>query len=148
MVLITVLSGIGLFHLGQFRDQDVADSYHSDPNTRREGRVAAIEPSMGQPQKLEAAPTLSVLHQHLLTMSESHRNNTLLMILRDVGAECGEVISSQHLAAEISAWRADCGDALMYSVVFDAFGATKIYPIPYGDFGTGAPLTVPPIEPR
>jgi hypothetical protein len=81
-------------------------------------------------------------------MSEPHRNHILFMILRDAGAECAEVIGSQHLADDISTWHAHCGEIHTYSIVIDDLGSSTVYPIPYGDFDVLAPLTVPPIEPR
>lgn len=99
-------------------------------------------------EAIEAAASSSDLHQHLLALTEAHRNSTILMILRDVEAECREVVSSQLLAADIRTWQADCGGTQSYSIVFDAFGATTVYPIPYGDFDPGVTWTISPIEPQ
>lgn len=98
--------------------------------------------------RAEVTANASNLHEHLLTLPEGHRNSTLLMILRDVGADCAEVLNSQHMAEALRTWRADCGGMRAYSVVFDAYGETTVYPIPIGDFAPGVPWPVPPIEPQ
>lgn len=102
------------------------------------------------PTERRAAVTTNAgdLHEYLLTLTEAHRNSTLLMILRDVGAACTEVLSSQHLAETLRTWRTDCGGTQTYSVVFDAYGETTVYPIPIGDFSPGAGWVVSPIEPQ
>lgn len=74
------------------------------------------------------------LHRHLLSLDEAHRNQTLLMSLRDAGVECSDVLGSARIGG---AWHADCGGTLLYSVRIDEFGAVSIVPVPHGDFERG-----------
>lgn len=125
----------------------------SIPDARSDGRITSAGVDAIHAGQRQAASSRSGLHQRLLTMSEPHRNHLLFMILRDAGAECAEVIGSQHLADDISTWHAHCGEILTYSIVIDDLGSTTVYPILYGDFLYGdfdasAPLRVAPIEPR
>ena len=88
-------------------------------------------------------PSVSALHRRLLAMPAPERNHIFHMILQDAGADCIEVLSSDHMADEISTWHAHCGATRTYSVVLDDFGS-RVYPIPYGDFNSQVPTTIEP----
>ncbi|MGH8222640.1 MAG: hypothetical protein ACREQZ_06675 [Woeseiaceae bacterium] len=103
-------------------------------NSSDEADAASAADDAGQAGRSQASDSQSALHQRLLLMSEPERNQIFYLIIRDTGAQCLEVKSSQYLIAESGAWHAHCGEAQTYSIVIDAFGSTSVYPIPYGDF--------------
>ena len=74
------------------------------------------------------------LHEHMQTLPVAHRNQTLLMSVRDSGFECTEVVSSQLLG---ESWHAQCSPATLYRVRIDEFGGTTVAPVPAGDFRPG-----------
>lgn len=99
-----------------------------------EGRTASAANDAGQADRSQAIASRNGLHQRLLAMPEPERNQIFYLIIRDAGAKCTEVESSQYLIAESGAWHAHCGETQTYSIVIDAFGSISVYPIPYGDF--------------
>lgn len=76
----------------------------------------------------------SDLHQRLLAMREPQRNQVLYLIIRDSGATCSEVMSSQNVIAESGVWHAHCEKIHNYSVVIDDLGSISVDPIKYEDF--------------
>ena len=150
VALLSVLAAYQLAVREGARREITPDSelVESIPDTRSGDHITSAGVDAKHADQRQVASLRSGLHQRLLTMSEPHRNHILFMILRDAGAECAEVIGSQHLADDISTWHAHCGEIYTYSIVIDDLGSSTVYPIPYGDFDVLAPMTVPPIEPR
>ena len=92
---------------------------------------AAHEPE--QARRSQPIPSQSGLHQRLLAMTEPERNQIFYLIIRDAGAECTQVMSSQYLIAESRVWHAHCDEAQSYSIVIDDLGTTSVHPIPNED---------------
>jgi hypothetical protein len=97
------------------------------------GRAASAAHDTGQAGRSQAIASRSGLHQRLLAMTEPERNQIFYLIIRDAGAKCTEVMSSQYLIAESGVWHAHCGETQTYSIVIDEFGEPSVYPIPYED---------------
>ena len=77
-------------------------------------------------------------------MTEPEKNQVLYLVLRDSGARCGEVMSSQNVIAESSVWHVHCENLHNYSVVIDALGSISVHPIPYEDISPeGLPERLP-----
>jgi hypothetical protein len=77
--------------------------------------------------------------------SESFRNSTLLIAIRENDFPCDEVTSAEQGGDLLSGWRVTCRGALVYLVAVGASGQLVVEPIPMGD---GLILSVPPrLEP-
>jgi hypothetical protein len=77
--------------------------------------------------------------------SESFRNSTLLIAIRENDFPCDEVTSAEQGGDPLSGWRVTCRGALVYLVAVAASGQLVVEPIPMGD---GLILSVPPrLEP-
>ena len=152
VVLVLLVGQVGYRLLLREQSNSVVtiDADHTDRTLvfSNEDRVTNTLPDSEQADRSPAIALRSDLHQRLLTMPAPYRNRIFHMILRDVGAECPDVVSSQNPVAEISTWHAHCGETRTYSIVIDELGRTSVYPIPYGDFDASNPLSIPPIEPR
>lgn len=99
-----------------------------------ENRAASAAHDASQAGRSQVAASRSGLHQRLLAMREPERKQIFYLIIRDVGAKCTEVMSSQYLIAESGVWHAHCGKTHTYSIVIGDFGSISVYPVPYGDF--------------
>jgi hypothetical protein len=113
------------------------------PEAPNGGGNQHVEPDAGQADQAQTAASFSGLHRRLVAMPAPERNHIFHMILQDAGADCIEVLSSEHVADETSTWHAHCGATRTYSVVLDDFGS-RVYPIPYGDFNSQVPTTIEP----
>jgi hypothetical protein len=87
----------------------------------------------GQPDRPQAIASRSGLHQRLLAMTEPQRNQIFYLIIRDTGAKCTEVMSSEYFIAENAVWHAHCADAQNYLIAIDDSGNNSVRPIAYED---------------
>ena len=116
-----------------------ADPEATADDTRLEAWIAADRSSIPVRSVLAGARTPDSvtsggLHQHLLTVSASHREQTLLMSLRDGGFACDDALDTYLLG---DSWHVDCGSGLVYRIVIGELDRVRIRPIPHGDFRPG-----------
>lgn len=82
--------------------------------------------------------------RELATMSETFRNTTFLIAIRDGGFVCNELLGVYGGANDSTTWTASCSEMLAYTVSIASTGSLHIEPIlQYLD---GVPR-VPPPEP-
>jgi hypothetical protein len=71
--------------------------------------------------------------------SESFRNSTLLITIRENDFECDEVTGAAQGSEPLGGWRVTCRGALVYLVAVGASGQLVVEPIPMRD-GLALPL--------
>jgi hypothetical protein len=89
-------------------------------------------------------------------MSETFRNTTFLIAIRDAGFVCRELLHVYGGVNSSATWTASCSDMLAYTVRVAASGALAVEPmLQYLDARPGAPPVdpqprerLPPREPR
>lgn len=144
VVLLITQVGYRLFEREQTRrppvDLHVAEQVFDSSD---EGRATSAAPGPEQAPRSQPNARQSGLQQRLMAMTEPQRNQVFYLIIRDSGAKCTEVVSSQYMIAESSAWHAHCEQTRNYSIVIDELGGTSVHPIPYEDV---APAVI--IEPQ
>jgi hypothetical protein len=92
--------------------------------------------------------------EELRAMSETFRNTTFLIAIRDAGFMCIELVSVYGGLNESTTWTATCNDMLAYTVSITGAGALAVAPMPqYLDGLTPRPIeqqppVVVPREPR
>lgn len=89
----------------------------------------------------------------LLGLSESYRNNTLLVAIHDAGFVCQVVTSALPVGVPMTGWQVRCPRELGYSIVVNEAGALEIAPamssfdgIVPAPVNTQVPLELPPRE--
>lgn len=108
--------------------------------------VANVASDKTQAPRSQPIAVGSDLHQRLLAMTEPQRNQVLYLIIRDSGATCNEVMSSQNVISESGVWHAHCEKIHNYSVAIDDLGSISVHPIKYEDFTPYRDL-VEPLQP-
>jgi hypothetical protein len=99
-------------------------------------RRASVEPSTRHGRARQA---------ELQGASESFRNSTLLIAIRDRGYVCADLTSVAPSGDELGGWHVACRDALAYFVAVDATGELVVEPVAHWD---GVPLRAPPENDR
>lgn len=120
-------------------------------------RVATAEP--------QAEPPAIVKLRELRAMSETYRNTTFVIAIRDAGYVCHELLGAHGGVDDAMAWTAACSDMLAYSVRIATSGALAVEPLATYFDGLGPridpqqtlepgqqlrplPLPLPPPNPR
>lgn len=117
VVVLLVTAGYRLLGHQQWHRVVSPDSMVAEPLSASSGEVGASAAHYEvQSDRSQAVSSLSGLHQRLLAMTEPQRNQTLYLIIRDAGAKCTEVVSSQYFAAASGVWHSDCGNAQNFSI--------------------------------
>jgi hypothetical protein len=70
---------------------------------------------------------------YLLGLSEGARATVIAKSIREAGFGCPEVRSTGSLSPDGNAWRAYCGDTLLYWIDIDEFGRVSVEPGAYGE---------------
>jgi hypothetical protein len=91
--------------------------------SRRRNESRAADPGSGIPIELES--------------SETFRNTTLLIAIRDAGYWCDDVVDATQGADDMPAWRVSCAEARAYIVSLGPSGKLRVDPTPYAE---GRPL--------
>jgi len=82
--------------------------------------------------------------------SETFRNTSLLMAVRQAGYVCLEMIGVEAGAEDMAAWRVSCDRAMVYFVADDGSGELTVEPVAFGEalpFALG-PFEQSPLEQR
>jgi hypothetical protein len=91
----------------------------------------------GTPTSAPSAPSRSerdlAWQTELRDASESFRNSTLLIAIRENDFACDEVTSAEQGSEPLGGWRVTCRGALVYLVAVGASGQLVVEPIPMGD---------------
>jgi hypothetical protein len=94
-------------------------------------------PTSTSPASAPATPSRSerdlAWQTELRDASESFRNSTLLIAIRENGFACADVTSAEQGSDPLSGWRVTCRGALVYLVAVGASGQLVVEPIPMGD---------------
>lgn len=69
----------------------------------------------------------------MLAGSDSNRRSIVGQTLRGLGLECPDLQGVDRVADDGTAWRANCGLALIYWIEVDDFGRISAQPAAYGD---------------
>ena len=99
----------------------------------REHPMPSIEPAGPRPapQPLQATAPSIAAQEELAAMSETFRNTTLLMAIRQSGYVCADMLGADQAADDVAAWRVRCSDAVAYLVAVDAVGNLSVDAISY-----------------
>jgi hypothetical protein len=92
-----------------------------------EDRRLAVVEEPPPPQHPASARARAV--EELRAMSETFRNTTLLIAIRDGGFVCEDVIDAIQTAVDAAAWLARCRDLHAYQVGVDERGALYAEPV-------------------
>ncbi len=107
---------------------DVASSVSFEiapPPAREESRpLAAPEPAAAPSESLAVAK-----QRELEAMSETFRNTTFLIAIRDAGFVCNELLRVSGGFDESSKWLATCSEMLSYTVGVANDGALRVAPL-------------------
>ena len=98
--------------------------------TRSHGSTPAVAAVPAIPSAGSAA---QAAQESLLASSETFRNTTLLVAIRDAGFLCAEVLSAQQVGDQGSGWRVGCPAALAYSVIVAESGRLTVKPVAQWD---------------
>jgi hypothetical protein len=98
----------------------------------------------GTPAAVPANPSRSerdlAWQTELRGASESFRNSTLLIAIRENGFPCADVTSAAQGGDPLGGWHVTCRGVLMYLVAAGASGQLVVEPVPVGDtLGLGRP---------
>jgi hypothetical protein len=104
----------------------------ASPDDVRSGHSAP-----GTPATAPAGPSSSeqalARQADLRGASESFRNSTLLIAIRESGFVCNDLMSADQSADSFGGWRVACRGALTYFVAVGASGELVVQPVPMGD---------------
>jgi hypothetical protein len=114
---------------------------------RQEGGAGVSARSRTDPPREASSPAAAAAVQELRAMSESYRNTSLLVAIRDAGFMCTEVVAVSAGAGEVGGWRVSCRDATAYWLGVDDSGRLRVDPVFYGDGGPG-PIAQPRPQPQ
>ena len=157
-LLLAAIAVIGSIAGGLIGFQWLSNDNNLDPE-------AALVDAFPRPEAVPATPADNVEHladlaeatvarpgslqAYLLAATDDTRNHLLSLTLRDTGYECSAVRSSWLLDRMGSAWRASCGDTLVYWIDVDDVGHLSVEAAPYGDvYPYSAPIRRQPTPPR
>ena len=112
--------------------------------TRATSPTAAAEESRGATDASMPSALLSPAQQEVAAMSETFRNTTLLIAIRQAGFVCEHMLGAERGAEDVAAWRVRCSDAVAYLVGVDAAGNLNVGPMTYGDGLRTSPSAFPP----
>jgi len=109
-------------------------------------------PSADPPAMAHDAPA-AVKVRELEAMSETYRNTTFVIAIRDAGYVCNELLRVYGGIDDSGKWTATCSEMLAYTVGVMANGDLHVEPMmQYFDSPTPFPIqndnTVPPPQPR
>jgi hypothetical protein len=103
-----------------------------------------IEPSVATRPAVPVERSSSTIGAELQAMSETFRNTTFLIAIRDAGFVCEDVVEARLSGTDSAAWRARCRDLRAYLLGIDSAGALHVEPT--ADYWDG--LYPPRIEPN
>jgi hypothetical protein len=78
--------------------------------------------------------------------SESFRNSSLLIAIRENGFPCADVTNAAQGGEPLGGWRVTCRGALVYLVAVAENGQLVVEPMPIGDNFLTSPFNAPPQE--
>jgi hypothetical protein len=154
--LVTAAVAAAAFWLarGGQEPQPTATPNRADgPATGDATRAAAVEP---RPVPAEGAAAEKL--RELQASSETFRNTTFLIAIRDAGFVCAELLGVYGGVNNSQTWTATCADMLAYTVSVTDDGSIGVDPMllhldstpprPPVEGGRNAPPRVIPLEPR
>lgn len=114
------------------------------------GAVPSVSPRVASADTGSEPPAIVKLRE-LRAMSETYRNTTFLIAIRDAGFLCHELLDVHGGVEASRAWTAACSDMLAYTVRVADSGSLAVEPLatyfdglaPWGD-----PQTSPTLPPR
>lgn len=129
-----------------------------DAHASHEAMLAARSASTGDARPAHSAPDAPAgpsrgerdlaWQTELLGASESFRNGTLLIAIRENGFVCSDVAGAEHGGDPLGGWRVACTGGLTYLVAVGASGQLVVEPVPVGDNFTVGPYESFPLEQR
>jgi hypothetical protein len=90
--------------------------------------VPAPAPSVDAPELRRESPAAVKLRE-LAAMSETFRNTTFLIAIRDGGFVCNELLGVYGGANDSTTWTASCSEMLAYTVSIASTGTLHVEPI-------------------
>lgn len=93
----------------------------------------ASPPPSAAPVEREPLSPRSAAQEELAAMSESFRNTTLLIAIRDAGYVCPHMFGADAGAQGVAAWRVRCSDAFAYVVGVNESGELEVDPTAYAE---------------
>ncbi|HEU4616411.1 MAG TPA: hypothetical protein VFV10_00125 [Gammaproteobacteria bacterium] len=102
------------------------DAPQAEAGTPGTERGTGASPAAQSSASVEAAETLA-------SMSETARNTTLLIAVREAGFTCTDLVSVSEGAGESGGWRVSCSDARAYLLGVDDSRHLRVEPLYYGD---------------
>ena len=112
------------------RGTDAHALLDAQPTTRLAARDAAVAAPATAPAT--TAPALAT-QAELRGASESFRNSTLLIAIRENGFLCSELTNAAQSEDPLGGWHVACRGALAYFVGVGASGELVVEPVPVGD---------------
>jgi hypothetical protein len=88
-----------------------------------------VEPVQAASADPAPEPPATVKLRELGAMSETYRNTTFLIAIRDSGFTCHELLGVHGGVDDAMAWTAACSDMLAYSVRIATSGALAVEPL-------------------
>jgi hypothetical protein len=118
----------------------------------------ATATAVGVARPPPVAPPAAAKLRELQALSETFRNTTFLIAIRDAGFVCTELLGAYGGVDSSHTWTATCADMLAYTVSVTEGGALAVEPMlqyldgtrprPPVDRGREAPPRTIPLEPR
>jgi len=141
---VSVTAGVivvaGLVLLARAPSDDAPPAAHSDETLTiavNDKRPAPADP----PALMHDAPA-AVKIRELEAMSETFRNTTFVIAIRDAGYVCNELLRVYGGIDDSGKWTATCSEMLAYTVAVTANGALRVDPMLQYFDGTG-PAVLP-----
>jgi hypothetical protein len=120
------------------RQQEMAVSGASQPTPKSIG-VAILDDDSDLPAATQIEPDRP--RAAVTSMDVDQQKHVFWLTLRDAGYDCDEVLEAQMLGSDAMAWRASCGQALVYWIALDERGNLSAEPAAYGDIDRAIPET-------
>jgi hypothetical protein len=98
--------------------------------------IAAPAPEHDEGSSLAQAELPAGMLEYLQTTPAANRNRILWQVVTGEGFECSAVRRASLVGTSGSAWRAQCGEALVYWIEVDELSQFSVSPMPYGDLDT------------
>ena len=146
--------GLSLLHRGADHGIETGTDAHAIFDAQPTTRLAERDASVTVPATASAttAPALAT-QAELRGASESFRNSTLLIAIRENGFVCAELAHADQSEDPLGGWHVACRGALAYFVAVGESGELVVEPVPVGDNLVGRPAQqlpqdqLPPLTP-